>query len=155
MESNQIKQFLDQIREEMIFYFLNDKEIEEIAPFFELNTYPENTVIFKEGALGDFIGFVISGKLEVKKQTEFKGNQIILALLGKGSAVGELSLFDKHYRSATVETVEPTTMLILKHDALDALLQQYPPAGIKILKGFVRILSMRLRKLSERLTTIF
>ena len=91
----------------------------------------------------------------MKKQTEFKGNQLIIALLTKGAMVGELSIFDKRKRSATVEAVEDTTLLMLKHEALDALLQQYPFTGVKILKGLIRILSLRLRKATERLTTIF
>ena len=143
------------LREDMIFSFLDDGEIEKIAPFFELVNYPANTTVFKEGDPSDFMGFVISGKLEVKKQTEFKGNQLIIALLSKGALVGELSIFDKYNRSATVEAVNPTTLIILKHQALDSLMQLYPNIGIKILKGLIRVLSLRLRKATERLTTIF
>jgi CRP/FNR family cyclic AMP-dependent transcriptional regulator len=155
MVNNTITECLNMLREDMIFSFLEDGEIEKIAPFFELGNYPANTSIFKEGDPSDFMGFVISGKLEVKKQTEFKGNQLIIALLSKGALVGELSIFDKHNRSASVEAVNDTTLIILKHQALDSLMQQYPDIGIKILKGLVRVLSLRLRKATERLTTIF
>ena len=155
MVNNTIKEFLNMLREDMIFSFLDDGEIEKIAPFFELVNYPANTTVFKEGDPSDFMGFVISGKLEVKKQTEFKGNQLIIALLSKGALVGELSIFDKYNRSATVEAVNPTTLIILKHQALDSLMQLYPNIGIKILKGLIRVLSLRLRKATERLTTIF
>jgi len=155
MGNNTIKEFLNMLREDMIFSFLDDGEIEKIAPFFELVNYPANTTVFKEGDPSDFMGFVISGKLEVKKQTEFKGNQLIIALLSKGALVGELSIFDKYNRSATVEAVNPTTLIILKHQALDSLMQLYPNIGIKILKGLIRVLSLRLRKATERLTTIF
>jgi CRP-like cAMP-binding protein len=155
MDKTQVKNFIESLREEIIFYYLNDEEVETILPYFEIKEYPENTVIFREGDSGDFIGFVISGKLEVKKQTEFKGNQIILAILGKGATVGELSMFDKHSRSATVETIEPTKLLILRQDAIEDIMNNHPPIAIKLLKALVRILSIRLRKLSERLTTIF
>jgi CRP/FNR family cyclic AMP-dependent transcriptional regulator len=155
MEIEQKKALLEEIKEEMICCFLDTGEIDRIASFFEVMHVPANTVIFKEGDPGDFVGFVVSGKLEVKKQTEFKGNQIIVALMTKGALFGELTMFDTHYRSATVEAVEDTTLVLLKHDAMDALLQQYPSIGIKLLKGFIRILSLRLRKTTERLTTIF
>ncbi|MEW6586764.1 MAG: cyclic nucleotide-binding domain-containing protein [Nitrospirota bacterium] len=155
METDQKKAFLEEIKDEIICCFLDSKEIEKIAPFFEIMRYPANTLIFKEGTPGDFIGFIVSGKVEVKKQTEFKGNQIIVALLGKGALVGELSMFDKHYRSATVEAVEDTTMVILRNEALESLLKQYPDIGIQLLKGFIRVLSLRLRKATERLTTMF
>jgi CRP-like cAMP-binding protein len=155
MEKAQIRDILEQLKKEKIFYLFTDEDFEHLAPFLEIVDYPKDTVIFKEGDEGDFICFVISGKLEVKKLTEFKGNQIILAILGKGAMVGELSLFDQHYRSATVETAEDTTLLILRNSALDDLIKNHPYIGVKILKGFIRVLSLRLRKATERLTTIF
>ncbi len=155
MKQTETKELLMDIREDTICCSLDDQEIEKISTFFELVHYPAGTNVFKEGDPGDFIGFVISGKLEVKKQTEFKGNQIIIALLSKGALVGELSVFDRHKRSATVEAIEDTTMLILREEALESLFEQYPHAGIKILKSLIRVLSIRLRKVTDRLTTIF
>jgi len=155
MGKNTIKDHLKELREEIIFSLLDDEDIENIVPFFHLVECPSKTVVFREGDPGDFIGFILSGKVEVKKQTEFKGNQLIIALLSKGAMVGELSMFDKRQRSATVEAVEDTTLLLLRNEELDALIQQYPFTGVKILKGLIRILSLRLRKATERLTTIF
>jgi CRP/FNR family transcriptional regulator, cyclic AMP receptor protein len=155
MENSKIKEQLDKLRGDKIFSLIDDDEVEKITPFFELTAYPAKTVVFREGDPGDFIGIVLSGKLEVKKRTEFKGNQVILALLGKGALIGELSLFNKHQRSTTVETVENTTILILRNESLGALIQQYPYIGIKIMEGFIRVLSFRLREVTERLITIF
>ncbi len=155
MNGPDIKEHLNTLRKEMMFDMLDSEDIEKISPFFEVIVYPANKVIFKEGDLGDFIGFVLSGKLEVKKQTEFKGNQLIIALLSKGAMVGELSMFDQHKRSATVEAVEETTLMILRNEAMESLIKQHPYTGIKILKALIRILALRLRKATERLTTIF
>ena len=155
MKNTTIKEHLDKLRSEMIFSFIEDDDVEKVIPFFDIVDYPVGSVIFREGDPGDFIGFVVSGKLEVKKQTEFKGNQLIIALLSSGALVGELSIFDQHKRSATVEAVEDTAMLILTNKSLDALIQQHPYTGIKLLKGLIRILALRLRKATERLTTIF
>ena len=155
MDNTAIKDHLNELREEIIFSLLDDEDIEKVTPFFQLIEYPEKTVVFREGDPGDFVGFVIAGKVEVKKQTEFKGNQLIIALLTKGAMVGELSIFDNRKRSATVEAVEDTTLLLLRHDSLEALIQEFPYTGVKILKGLIRILSLRLRKATERLTTIF
>ena len=155
MKKEQIREFIKDLKGEIVFFLFNEKELEEIFPFFELRHFPSNSVVFREGDEGNFICFILSGKLEVKKETEFKGNQIILAILGKGSLVGELSLFDKYYRSATVEAVEDTLLLVLKNSTLDELIEKYPQAVIKLLKSFIRVLSLRLRKATERLTTIF
>ena len=146
---------LCKLRDEVTFSLLNEEDFAKIACFFESVTYPANTVIFREGDPTGFIGFVLSGKLEVKKRTEFKGNQLIIAILTKGALVGELSIFDENRRSSTVEAVEESSLLILRDNAFETLLRDYPEIGIKILKGFIRILSLRLRKTTERLTTVF
>jgi CRP/FNR family cyclic AMP-dependent transcriptional regulator len=155
MDTVSVKEHINTLRDEIIFYLFDDEDIDKIAPFFELRDYPAGSIIFKEGDPGNFIGFVISGKLEVKKQTEFKGNQIIIALLTKGAMVGELSMFDKRQRSATVEAVEDTSLIIFRSESMESLMQQHPYTGIKILKGLINILSLRLRKATERLTNIF
>jgi len=67
MKNNIIKEHLDKLRSEMIFSFIEEDDVEKIIPFFELVDYPVGSVVFREGDPGDFIGFVVSGKLEVKK----------------------------------------------------------------------------------------
>jgi CRP/FNR family transcriptional regulator, cyclic AMP receptor protein len=155
MDTVSVKEHINTLKDEIIFYLFDDEDIDKIAPFFELRDYTSGSIVFKEGDPGNFIGFVISGKLEVKKQTEFKGNQLIIALLTKGAMVGELSMFDKRQRSATVEAVEDTSLIIFRSESMESLMQQHPYTGIKILKGLIRILSLRLRKATERLTNIF
>ncbi len=137
-----------------IFQLLNDNELEKIVPLFKKIDCPAGTVIFNEGEPGDFIGFVISGKLEVKKHTEFN-KQIILAILSKGSFAGELSMISGQSRSATVAALENSSLLILGREELNSFIQHYPDIGIKILRGIIRTISIRMRKNVERLVSIF
>lgn len=144
------------LRDKMNFCeLLGDDELEKVVPCFELVKYKAGSVLFNEGEPGDFMGFVKSGKLEVKKQTEFKGKQIILAILGEGSFVGELSTFDKKPRSTTVTALEDSELILLRRETLDTIIKQDPQTAIKILEGIIRIISIRLRKVTERLTKIF
>lgn len=155
MENN-LKELIYEVKEDLkIFHLLNKEEMEQIVPYFKIIHCPVGTTLFNEGDPGDFIGFITSGKLEVKKQTEFKGRQIVLALLSKGSFVGELSMIDEQPRSATVVALEDSELVILRRGALDSLMQRYPYTGIKVLKGLNRILSIRLRKAVDRLAVIF
>lgn len=151
-----LKKLIFDIKDELIFFHLLDKEdLEQILPFFELLSCPAGTTIFNEGDEGDYVCFIAGGRFEVKKQTEFKGKQIIIALLGKGSIVGEMSLIDQYPRSATVVAREDSQMVILRRDAVEEISQKYPYIGIKILKGLNRILSLRLRQTVDRLIGIF
>lgn len=152
-----LKKFIFSMKEQLIlFHLLNEEEVERIIPYFEVVLYPAGTTLFNEGEPGDFIGFILSGLLEVKKQTEFEGRQIILGTLKKGSFVGELSLINPgETRFASVVALEDTELVVLERDALESLIQKYPDIGIKILKGLLQILTIRLRKSVERLTSIF
>ncbi len=155
MEEN-LKEIIFGLRDELkIFYLLTDEELEKVVPYMELLHCSSGTILFKEGDPGDFIGFVISGRLEVKKQTEFKGKQIVLALLSKGSFVGELSIMDDQPRSAMVQAFEDSELFMLRRESLDSLVHDHPFIGVKVLKGIGRIISIRLRKAVERLTVIF
>lgn len=140
----------------LLFHLLSEDEVEKIIGYFEIALFPSGTVLFREGEPGDYVGFITSGALEVKKQTEFKGKEIVLATLKKGSFVGEMSLMGAHEpRSATVVALEDSELVILKREALDVLIEQHPRIGIKILRGLNQVLIIRLRKMVERLTSIF
>ena len=151
-----LKNLIFDIKDELIIFHLLDKEdLEQILAFFEILNCPAGTTIFSEGDEGDFVCFITGGKFEVKKQTEFKGKQIIIALLGKGSIVGEMSLLDQYPRSATVVAREDSQMVILRRDAMESISLKYPHIGVKIYKGLNRILSLRLRQTVDRLVGIF
>jgi len=138
-----------------LFHLFEERELEKIAPYFERAHYEAGEVIFNEGDDADFIGFVTSGHVEAKKETEFRGKQIVIAQMSKGSILGELALFDGEPRSATVEALKETELLILRRSALEAFISDFPGLGIKVLKGVSRVLSLRLRQMAERLVVIF
>jgi CRP-like cAMP-binding protein len=138
-----------------VFQLLNEDELNTIIPYFELIKYKAGETLFKEGDSGDYFAIVLSGKLEVKKETEFKGKAIVLAVLGKGSFTGELAMLDEQVRSATVVAIDDSELFILKRDNLEKFMQEHPHTGIKILKGIIRTMSIRLRKSVERMATIF
>lgn len=150
------KDIILELKDELkIFNLLSKDELEQISSYFEIVRCSAGSTLYKEGDSGDSIGFIASGKLEVKKQTEFEGRQIVIALLTRGSFVGELSLVDEYPRSATVVAQEDSELVVLKREAFESLVQSHPHTGIKILKGLNRILAIRLRKAVDRLTGIF
>ena len=140
----------------MLFHMLSHEQMEKVVPYLDVVDYSKGSILLKEGECGDFLAFIVRGKMEVKKQTEFAGKQIVLATLGRGSLVGELSFINSEEpRSATVAALEDSEVVILRRDALDDLTRQHPEIGVLILKGMIRILAIRLRKAVERLSYVF
>ena len=155
--NDRLKSFIVGNKDQLIlFNLLSDEDVEVVLPYLEMKQCSKGSVLFNEGDSGDYIGIIVSGKLDVKKQTEFKGSQLIIASLKKGSFVGEMSLVNENEpRSATVEASEDSELIILKKGSLDVLNEKHPTIGIKILKGLNQVLAVRLRKTVERLTSIF
>lgn len=154
---NTLKEVIFRMKDKlMLFHLMDEVEMEQIVDYFELVLYREGTVLYDEGEDADFIGFIASGVIEVKKQTEFKGKRIVLATLKKGSFVGEMSMINSNeHRFTTAAALKNSELLILKRESLEALILKYPYIGTKILRGLNQILTIRLRKTLERLTAIF
>lgn len=138
-----------------LFHLFGESELEKLAPYFKRAKFQTGEPVFKEGDGGDYVAFVKNGSVEIKKETEFQGKQIVLAKMGRGSCLGELALFDQRPRSATVEALEDTELLTLDRKSMDKFIEDYPTLGIKVLKGLSRILSLRLRQAADRLVFIF
>jgi CRP-like cAMP-binding protein len=109
--------------------------------------------LFVEGDQGTFMGFVVSGILEVQKKAE-TGENITLARLTKGSSIGEMALIDRSPRSATVIAKQPTTMVTLTEKGFDLLADKYPPIGIKVIRKVARLLSLNMRRTTSKLADL-
>ena len=95
------------------------------------------------------MAFVLSGRLRVVKRDYFQEDQL-LALLGPGTSFGEMALVDQEPRSATVWTVEDSTLLILDVAHFHQLIQDHPTAAVQILFQMSHVLSQRVRFLNRR-----
>jgi len=151
-----IEQSLLDLRDDLkIFTSLDEGELKLLAGEFEQKHCPAGSVLFTENEPGDYIGLILSGSFEVKKTTEFMGKQIVLAVLSRGSSLGELSIIDEKPRSATMVAIEDSELLILRRDVLNDFIECHPHIGIKIMREINRILAIRLREAIKRITALF
>ncbi len=152
-----IKKFILGHKDQLIlFQLLNSEEVDMALPFFDLLQFKKGETVFNEGDKGDYVGVIMQGHLEVKKQTDFKGRQVIIAALKEGSFVGEMSLVnEKEPRSATVSASEDSELIALTRVSMNSLIEQHPSISAKILQGLNQVLAIRLRKAVERLASIF
>jgi CRP-like cAMP-binding protein len=108
----------------------------------------------KSGEPGDFLGFLVEGKLAVKMETIFPGKFILVAVLERGSLVGEISAVDGGSRHATVVAAEKSRLLILSCEKMEQMLRQTPALGLKLLRRIIHVLGHRLDKASDRLARL-
>ena len=100
-----------------------------------------NKVLFQAGDPGDGCYRVDEGLLKVSMMSR-SGTERILAFMGPGSIVGELSMIDGRPRSAAVVAVRDAALSFLSRSAFEAFAQKRP----EIYKSLVTILATRLRE---------
>jgi len=111
-------------------------------------TFPADTVLFREGDVGDRAYAIWSGRLRV--QHEIGGDApLILRELLPGDVVGEVSLLDNQPRSASVIVLEDSRLVSLSREDLQGLLMQKPEVSLALLA----VLSYRLRSSDEYLVS--
>jgi CRP/FNR family cyclic AMP-dependent transcriptional regulator len=103
------------------------------------------TVIFREGDPGHEMFIIQKGKVQVKKKV---GNgEKVLAELSEGEFFGEMALLLGMDRSATVEVIEDSKVLVINPETFESLLKNRPEIALRMLKK----MALRLRALDEKL----
>lgn len=100
----------------------------------------------REGDFGDTMYLVVEGSLQISKRV-IEGAEKVLATLGVGQYVGELSLLTGAQRNATVRAVEDTEVVEIDQAAFMQLLREQPQVGLDIMQQMAH----RLRETTEDL----
>ena len=134
---------------------LTKKEIKKISGFFDCRTVSENEVLWKEGDKCGYVGFIAFGRVKISKETEFKGNRVVLGIYGAGSFIGALCILDNSPRAVTAETMEETSLMIITKENFNKLMNAHPELWGKLIKGMLISVSKRLKSSFDRLITVF
>src|SRR4051794_35928401 len=92
--------------------------------------------LFHEGDHSDWIGHVIKGRVKISCYGA-DGRERLVAVIGPGELLGELSAIDGEPRSATATALEPLEVHVLTSDEFVALLEQDPSATLGILRSVI------------------
>jgi CRP-like cAMP-binding protein len=120
---------------------------EKIEAGFE-QTYQDGDVIIREGDKGSEMYIIQSGTVKVTKKTE-KG-EITLATLSRGDFFGEMALFERARRSATVRAVGETRVIVLHAGNFLYRLRQDPTFVFEMIQKMCK----RIRRLNEEIARI-
>ncbi len=105
-------------------------------------------VLFKSGDASD--GMYIIRKGELRVYLEQDGKEVVLATIGDGGMIGEMALFDRQPRSASVKATKETEVTHITVGDFEKLMKQIP----KWFVGLMSALSGRLRSTNERLQKV-
>ncbi|QNM95830.1 Crp/Fnr family transcriptional regulator [Chitinimonas koreensis] len=127
-----------------LFLGLSDEELDQVEASATAKTYAKGTTIINEGDDGSSMFLLMQGRVKVFV-SDSNGKEYVLAVLGPGEYVGELALLDDEPRTASVETEEQSTFLVIQKEDFLALLHNFPRIQFQVLVNLVR----RTRQLTE------
>lgn len=142
-------------RDFRFFHFLTEEDITQLQQFFKCHCYSPGEDLWREGDSSYFIAFITRGRVETKKETEFKGKQVVVGVYGIESLIGIVSLLSNEKRPVTATALEESCVLILEQQSFDTLNLEHPELANRLMKGMLFCLSMRLKQSYERLAAIF
>jgi len=101
--------------------------------------------LFNEGDAGNFLAFVVSGRVQIIKKNAYFRKKVV-AELCEGHIVGEIALIDGSPRSAAAFCMNAAVFLTLDRDRLDDLARRFPALGYKIMTLLCGLICHRLRE---------
>jgi CRP/FNR family cyclic AMP-dependent transcriptional regulator len=123
-----------------LFTGLTDQQLERLRPHLRCRTFPSGTNVINVEQPGEVLFIIMSGTVKVQIEHE-DGSEVILAVLGPGETVGEMSVTDKLGRSASVITLAETTLAWIDRITFIEYQQSIP----RLTENVAYILSNRLR----------
>ncbi len=132
-----------------LFAGLNEEQYSALAARTGTASLRRGEILFEEGDRGDRLYIITEGKIKLG-HTSDDGRESLLAILGPGEIIGELTLFDPGPRSTTATAVSPVSMLVLEHRDLMEILDVNPDLA----KHMLRALAQRLRRTNESLSDL-
>jgi CRP-like cAMP-binding protein len=141
-------------RSSEIFEGLTPEELREIIQLAEHRALDAGDLLFAEGDDAEALYVVADGAVEVRSHSP-GGEPIVLADLGPGSVVGEMSILEGGERSATVEALRNAELFRVSRGAFESLRSRDHPVAYKIIMGLCRLLGERRRETDERVQKVF
>jgi CRP/FNR family cyclic AMP-dependent transcriptional regulator len=137
------------------FSFLSEVELENVSPYFNCLAVKVGNCLWESGEPSDYVAFIVSGKVQLKVDTEFPGKQVVVGVFGRGAAIGVSSTVVSRPRSSTARALEDTGLIIITPANFEQLTELHPRLGVKLLKGMLLSETTRLNKAYARLASIF
>jgi CRP-like cAMP-binding protein len=127
-----------------MFEHLTNDDREHLSGLLRERRYAKGEVIFHQGDVGTALFILRRGEVVIRLSSS-DGREVILALLGRGEAFGELALLDGEPRSTDAVAREETHLLILHQEDFRRFLIERPQVAM----GLLAVLSRMVRRVTQ------
>jgi CRP-like cAMP-binding protein len=155
------------------FSILADMPLEiiaEIARNAEIKTFKTGAVLFEEGDMATELYGLLEGEVElsllfrdrvlkaevrheeyVHKRVEIIEQEMVFETVAPGEIFAWSALIAPHQLTSTAMCTEPTRLMVLPADALEAVFERTPRAGAVFMKRLAEVIAQRLRHRTDKL----
>jgi CRP-like cAMP-binding protein len=110
--------------------------------------YRDGEVVVRQGEIGDCMFAILQGRVEVLQETG--AHEVRVGIMGEGEIFGEMAIFEKDVRSATVRALGDARLLTIDKKTFLRRVQADPSIAFNL----ARLLCSRIRKLSAELAAL-
>ena len=110
--------------------------------------YEDGDVIVRQGDVGDCLYVIQEGQVEILLEED--GKEVRLRMAGKGEIIGEIAVFERVARSATVRAIGKVRALTVDKKNFLRRIQEDPTLAFRL----VQIMSRRVRELSDEVARL-
>ncbi len=145
MKRTEITMRMDLLQRIPLFQHMSYQELVKLMNITYLKTFDTGERVIEEEQAGEILYVTFKGELAVFR----KGKRI--ATLGEGDHFGEMAIIDKLPRSGTVIVEKEAHLLTISRSNFIELMRQEQSIAVKLLWGFLKTMSTRLRDTTEEL----
>ena len=120
------------LRQVPLFEGLTDRAIGAVARAAQERRFPAGEALVREGEPGDSFMIIVTGTAAVTQ------HGAPIRTLGRGDFLGEIALLDGGIRTATVEAVVPTEVLVIDRDRFVELIDGSSAVRFGVLEALTR-----------------
>lgn len=122
----------------VLFAGLESAALDDLAQAGTQRTLDRHQYLWWQGDAGDRLCVVASGHVKLVLSSE-RGDDLILAVVGPGEAIGELALLDGGPRSASAVASERTTVIMIPRPALLDVMSRHPAVLDAVMRALGRL----------------
>jgi CRP/FNR family transcriptional regulator, cyclic AMP receptor protein len=137
------------LSEVALFRGLPAEQLSTIRARLRRRTFPASTNVITAKEPGETVYVILEGSVKACV-TRPDGTEVVLAALGRGELIGEMSLADSLGHSADVITLEESSFLLMDRETFRASVEELPTMALNLADA----LSRRLRLTNAHLRSV-
>jgi CRP/FNR family cyclic AMP-dependent transcriptional regulator len=129
---------------------LTRDEVERIADEGRVERWAAGSLVLEEGSVGPRIVVLLEGKVSISKR-DANGQDHVIAEMGPGAVLGEMSLLLHQPHSATVRALDALRLFAMERSAFEEMVAGGDPAALKMGVALGRAVAGRLTEQNGRI----